>query len=128
MYNPYSNGTRFQNARELEHADSMCRKNPQMCAELKRIAPRGSTIYYLVASVSSSGMSRNVRFFVVVDGKIVDISTLIRNYLGYARPRSREYDYAVRLGGTGTDVGYDAIINLSSTLYGESYALAPRRL
>lgn len=128
MYNPYSNGTRVQNARELEYAESRCRANPQLCAELRHIVPRGSTVYYLVASVSSTGMSRNVRFFVVADGKIVEISTLVRNYLGYSRPRSREYDYAVRLGGTGTDVGYDAIINLSSALYGDSYVLNAKRL
>ncbi|MDA8340021.1 MAG: hypothetical protein M0Z70_12045 [Nitrospiraceae bacterium] len=128
MYNPSNNPNRIANARELEYAEKTCRGHPDICTELHRLVPRGSTIYYLVMTVSSSGMSRNVRFFVVSDGKIVDISGLIREYLGYSRPRAQGLDYAVRLGGYGTDVGYDAIIHLASALYAESYALVPKRL
>ena len=71
---------------------------------------------------------KKCQVFVVSDGKIVDISGLIREYLGYSRPRAQGLDYAVRLGGYGTDVGYDAIIHLASALYAESYALVPKRL
>jgi len=78
--------------------------------------------------VSSSGMSRNIRIFVVADGKIQDISGMVRSFVGLSKPRSGQYDYAIRMGGTGMDMGYAVVINLSSALYGDSYALHAQRL
>lgn len=128
MYNPGNNPNRIANANALDYMERKCREKPDVCSELKKFVPRGSTVYYLVTTVSPSGMSRNVRFFVVSGGRIVEISNLIRDYLGYSRPRAQSQEYAVRLGGTGSDVGADAILHLSDALYGETYALVSRRL
>lgn len=79
---------------------------------LSRLAP-GTTVYTNVTHVSSSGMMRHVRLFVVRDGAIVDITYSA----GILTNTKRADDGGLKMSGCGYDVGQGAVYNLGAALW-----------
>lgn len=83
---------------------------------LKHYLKEGSTIYTLLRSVSSSGMTRHISLLVANGDEITDITYYAAGVLGeslYERNGSR----SIRVNGCGMDMGFHLVYNLSSVLF-----------
>lgn len=76
----------------------------------------GDTVYTVLRSVSSSGMSRTMSLKVVEDGRIVDITYYAAQVLGYPLVEVNG-SRALRVGGCGMDMGFHVVYSLSSVLF-----------
>jgi len=88
-------------------------------ADLQAILPPGSEVYTLVTRVSASGMSRDIKVFMVFKGKITNITFHIARVLGY---RQDEHTDALKVKGCGMDMGYHVVYSLSYALHGKDIA------
>ena len=92
-------------------------------AKLTKLLPKGTEVYTLIRSVSKSGMSRRISFFVVNDGKLEDIDWLmIRAGIG----KRRGHDNGLYVTGAGMDMCFAMVYDLASTLHKDGYALTKR--
>ena len=92
---------------------------------LAKFAPAGTTIYAKVLHVARSGMHREIAFYVVHNGEIVEISAWVAYVAGFAFNHDH---FAVKVGGCGMDMGFHVVYTLANRLYGEGYALTKRDL
>lgn len=88
-------------------------------AALQAILTPGTDVYTLVTRVSASGMSRDIKVFVVSDGKITNITFYVAHALGYRRDDGTG---ALKVKGCGMDVGYHVVHSLSYALHGMDIA------
>ena len=77
----------------------------------------GQTVYVLVRSVSSSGLSRNLNLFVVNEGKIEEITYYAGHALGW-RLVEKNGTRSLRVEGVGMDMGFHTVESLSYALFG----------
>jgi hypothetical protein len=77
----------------------------------RRLRP---TVYATVTHVSKSGMSRDIRFYVVADGKLVSLTWAIGTLIG-----CRVTDKGVRVSGCGMDMRFWALDALAHILGGD---------
>ena len=89
------------------------------------------TIYTIVRTVSSSGMSRKISFKYVQDNNIYDITYLVAQALGDKVVDANGFN-AIRVNGAGMDMSFHMVYNLSSVLYAgqdrAGYVLSQRAL
>lgn len=91
--------------------------------KLTELLPKGTEVYTLVRSVSKSGMSRRISFFVVNDGKLEDIDwLLIRAGIG----KRRGHDNGLYVTGTGMDMCFGMVYDIGHTIHNDGYALTKR--
>lgn len=87
---------------------------------LRKLCPRGSTIYYVIRSVSKSGMSRTIDFYTIAESygkqELVYLSGYISDVLGYNRNRQG----SLKVSGCGMDMGFHVVYGVSCKLYCES--------
>jgi len=76
----------------------------------------GDTVYTVLRSVSSSGMSRTMSLKVVKDGKILDLTYYAATVLDYPLVEVNG-SRAIRVGGCGMDMGFHVVYSLSSVLF-----------
>lgn len=79
------------------------------------LAPN-DTVYTLVRHVSASGMSRDISLFVARDGEINDITYYAAHAIGW-RLVERNGRRAIRVSGTGMDMGFHLVYTLSNIVY-----------
>lgn len=92
----------------------------EACADLRKLwdIKAGSTIYTMVTHVARSGMSRDVRVFVVHKGKIQCITSKVAHATGLTL-RDRGSWYAIVRGGCGMDLAWDTVYHLSRAMFRE---------
>lgn len=76
----------------------------------------GATVYTLLRSVSSSGMTRHISLLVANGGEINDVTYYAAGVLGeslYERNGHR----AIRVNGCGMDMGFHLVYSLASVLF-----------
>lgn len=82
----------------------------------------GDKIFYTIRSVSRSGMSRNISFFVVREG---DIKTLdwhmLRAGVGSTPSGRGGWENGVRMKGCGMDMAFAAVYELGRILWPEGF-------
>ena len=66
-----------------------------------------------VESVSSSGMSRTMRFFIIKDNELRDITGYVAIVAGYARDKNN----FLKVSGCGMDMGFSVVYNLGRCLW-----------
>jgi hypothetical protein len=76
----------------------------------------GDTVYTVIRSVSSSGMSRTMSLKIVRDGRIDDITFSAAHALDYPLVEVNG-SRAIRVGGAGMDMGFHVVYSLSSVLF-----------
>ena len=93
---------------------------------LLELCPVKTEVYGLVRHVARSGMSRDISFFVVRNGTIVDITRSI----GILCNIRIKYDWhdTIVVRGCGMDMIFATVDNLSFVLYGEGYQFTHRQL
>src|SRR5688500_9376607 len=93
-------------------------------AMLRKFAPKGSTIYCVLRSVSKSGMSRRIDFFALQkadrkSGRDYIYPQYLTGWMSAAGLGSlRDGKQGMRVDGCGMDMGFHVVNNLSYTLYG----------
>lgn len=97
---------------------------------LLQLCPPGTDVYLVLEHVSSSGMTRWIKAYVIEndhpDKPVVRwLSGYIHNLHGTKRHKT--YD-GNRLDGCGMDMGFSLVCDLSSELHGDGYALNHRWL
>jgi hypothetical protein len=83
---------------------------------LTHYVKEGDTVYTLLRSVSSSGMSRTMSLKIVRDGRIDDITFSVAHALDYPLVEVNG-SRAIRVGGCGMDLGFHVVYSLSSVLF-----------
>jgi len=78
----------------------------------------GDTVYTVLRSVSSSGMSRTLSLKVAKDGKILDLTYYASILLDWPLVEVNG-SRALRVGGCGMDMGFHTVYTLSSILFRE---------
>ena len=78
----------------------------------------GSTVYTVLRSVSSSGMSRTLSLKVASEGKILDLTYYAGTVLDWPIVEVNG-SRALRVGGCGLDMGFHTVYTLSSILFRE---------
>lgn len=86
--------------------------------KLRKLCPPGTTVYTSMVHVSRSGMSRDIRLF-VIDGKGEDHGpTSIGWYVAHVLGSSLTQNHAVKVSGWGMDMGFHLVNALSYALHG----------
>jgi hypothetical protein len=85
---------------------------------LGRYVSEGSTVYTVLRSVSSSGMSRTLSLKVAKEGKILDLTYYASIVLDWPLVEVNG-SRALRVGGCGMDMGFHTVYTLSRVLFRE---------
>ena len=85
---------------------------------LAHYVSEGSTVYTVLRSVSSSGMSRTLSLKVAKDGKILDLTYYAGIVLDWPIVEVNG-SRALRVGGCGMDMGFHTVYTLSRVLFRE---------
>ena len=78
----------------------------------------GDTVYTVLRSVSSSGMSQSISLKVAKDGKILDLTYYAGTVLDWPIVEVNG-SRALRVGGCGMDMGFHTVYTLSRVLFRE---------
>ena len=101
----------------------------ELIDELRALCPIGTTVYTVLRSVSSSGMSRKIDLYVIRDNEPRRI-TWHACRLGVAGMTYDTKSDTARISGCGMDMGFHAVYSLSSVLHSPNdragYALTHR--
>jgi hypothetical protein len=85
---------------------------------LTHYVSEGDTIYTVLRSVSSSGMSRTISLKVAKEGKILDLTYYASIVLDWPLVEVNG-SRALRVGGCGMDMGFHTVYTLSRVLFRE---------
>lgn len=88
---------------------------------LKAMLPKGSTVYTLVRSVASSGMSRRISVFTILDGTLSNLDWYIER-AGIAKRRAHKEGLYIQ--GCGMDMSFALTYDLAMTLHGDGYSIS----
>ena len=85
---------------------------------LTHYVKEGDTVYTVLRSVSSSGMSRTISLKVAKEGKILDLTYYASILLDWPLVEVNG-SRALRVGGCGMDMGFHTVYTLSRVLFRE---------
>ena len=106
-----------------ERLDAACERE-EIKQQLKRDLKNCDTLYTLVDHVSQSGMTRDIRVFMIKDNEILNISYKVAKVL----KRRQGKNTGVRVQGCGMDMGFEIVYNLSYCLFKDGYKINQRWL
>jgi len=89
---------------------------------LSALLSAGDTVYTVIRSVSSSGMSRTMSLYIVKDNRLVNITYYTAHALEW-RLTEVNGSRVMRVGGCGMDMGFHAVSTLSRVILGDDYAI-----
>lgn len=92
--------------------------------KLRELIPVGAEVHSIIRSVSASGMSRNISFFVVdpKDNRITNVTWHMARALR-TKPREWHGHWVIYKHGVGMDMAFATVYDLGIVLYGDGYAL-----
>ncbi len=82
----------------------------------------GDTVYTVLRSVSSSGMSRTISLKVARGGQILDLTYFASIVLGWPLVE-KNGSRALRVGGCGMDMGFHTVYTLARVLFRDDFKL-----
>lgn len=83
---------------------------------LKNMLNPGDTVYTMIRSVSSSGMSRTMSLYIVKDNRLVNITYYAAHTLEWPLT-DKNGSRVLRVGGCGMDMGFHTVYTLSRVLF-----------
>ena len=83
----------------------------------------GARVYVSIDSVSRSGMSRNMRVFVINDNKLYNITYYAGHALEWPVKDNSYGQRVIKVDGCGIDMAFHLVNTLSRVLHGDGYAL-----
>ena len=87
---------------------------------LEYFVNEGDTVYTVLRSVSSSGMSRKISLKVAKEGKILDLTYYASVVLEWPLVEVNG-SRALRVGGCGMDMGFHTVYTLARVLFRDKY-------
>lgn len=87
--------------------------------ELRSMLKPGDTVYCMVRSVSSSGMSRTISLYIIENGKLRNIDGLVVDVLDYRE--SKRGGFVVN--GCGMDMCFGTVYNLGRYLFPDGFGI-----
>lgn len=93
--------------------------------QLREQLHRGTVIYTVLRHKNRMGTCRWIEFYFITDNRPENITWHVAQAIDSTYCRRRD---ALRITGCGLDVGFAAVYNLSSLLFGDGYALKQRWL
>lgn len=88
---------------------------------LRELLPPGTTVQCVLRQVARSGMSRNIDFYVIVDGDLRYLSA----YFSRIYPGTLT-DNGFRVSGCGMDMGFVVVYHVARVLYPEGFPCCGR--
>lgn len=87
--------------------------------QLRRLCPKGSTVYCILKGVSRSGMSRNIEFYAIQDDKRPQWLTGYMSAIGVVNQSRKDWEQSkgAKVHGCGMDMGFHCVSNLAHALY-----------
>ena len=76
------------------------------------------TVWTILKSVSTSGMSRDMKVITQYEGRVIDLTWYVSQASSVGQLRERNGQRVVRVGGCGMDMGFHLVYSLSIALYG----------
>jgi hypothetical protein len=102
--------------------DDLIAKKIKAIEYMNEYVKPGDTVYTMLRHVSSSGMSRTIRVFVmyVKDNKphIYDVSHLVSDIIGYKLDKNRD---GLKVEGCGMDMGFAVVHSLSYAMWPDGF-------
>ena len=89
-------------------------------SSLRESLKPGDTVYTVLRSVSKSGMSRRIDFYVIKNDKPLYLSGLIGIVLGIGRSMDKD---GLKVDGCGMDMGFSVVYNLGSVLFPDGFTV-----
>lgn len=86
------------------------------CDRLRALINPGDTVYTIIRSVSSSGLSRTMSVYIAKDSRLVNITYYVAHALDYSL-RDVNGSRVMRVGGAGMDMGFHVVYSLGRTLW-----------
>ena len=86
---------------------------------------KDTVIYSIVRSVSSSGLSRKIDFYVIQDNELIWITPGIRDILDYKQDAKTG---ALKVNGTGMDMCFHVVNSLGYKLHSDGYYFKSSKL
>jgi hypothetical protein len=83
----------------------------------------GARVYVSIASVSSSGMSRTMRVFVVNNNELYNVTYYVGQVLGWTVKDNKYGQRVIKVDGAGMDMAFHLVNCLSYALHADGYAL-----
>ncbi len=83
----------------------------------------GARVYVSIASVSSSGMSRTMRVFTIMDNQLYNVTWYVGKVLGWTVKDNKYGQRVIKVDGTGMDMAFHLVNCLSYALHADGYAL-----
>jgi|TARA_R100000458_G_scaffold4182_1_gene3381 hypothetical protein len=90
---------------------------------LKKYLKKGDTIYTICKHVSRSGMMRHIAFYIMLNNEPFRINAHIADVLDM---KFNKHNDALKVSGTGMDMGFHIVYSLSQTLFDDGYNLNQR--
>lgn len=88
---------------------------------------KGQDIFGLVRSVSSSGMTRKISFFAVIDGELSNITYAMGQILGEKVGDYRGFN-VLTVRGVGMDMIFSTVYGFGFALYSDGYYFKSRQI
>lgn len=107
----------WKDCTKLTQKEGKARIQEQIRQQLRELFPIGSTVYTILKSVSSSGMSRHIEVIAHTPEGPVNVSLRVAKLLGYRTSK----DGALVVSGCGMDMGFHVAYSLSRTLWRDDF-------
>lgn len=88
---------------------------------LKKELKPGRTIYHALKSVSSSGMTRQISFYIIKGKQIISIDWYLSNALDMKRNPANG---ALKVSGCSMDMGFSIVYNIGRKVFPKGFKLA----
>lgn len=102
--------------KHISKAEGERRHKEQARQELLNILEKGDTVYCVLRSVSRSGMSRNIDFYVIKDNRPQYLTGYMAALNGRTIGTASNHQ-GLKVNGCGMDMGFHEVYNLAATLW-----------
>jgi hypothetical protein len=85
--------------------------------EGSRYCENRQTVYCIVGHVAKSGMSRDIRFYVVTEGELVSLTWAIATIID-----AKMHDAGLRIGGCGMDMRFAVLDAMARKMWGAGHS------
>lgn len=104
----------WKDYKRLTKAEGERALKKQAKARLLDLLKQGDTVYCILRSVSKSGMSRRIDFYVIKENRPIWIT---RSMAILSGRNAQDSGKGMRVDGCGMDMGFASVYNLASTLW-----------
>ena len=107
----FYNGSDYE---RIERKTGVLLKQEETRGDLLELLKPGRTVYSQIVNVSASGMQRSIKFFAIIDDKLINITHKVACVLGHKMHKNG----GLIVTGCGMDMAFSVVYNIGRTLWG----------